>query len=276
MRRLFIFLMVAVLGLSSVTAVPAEDAKGLKVGAWNIEWLGNPDSRRGPGEGVAQNPEDIAAYIKDSRVQLLCLEEICDSKKGDHVLSNDTLGKTITILNDGGTGEWRYRLFRNKTLGDRSQVTGVMWNGKAVTPSDLDFRIPVKMPDGEFNYWDRWPTAAKFRSGSGKTDVVVIPIHMKSGGSEKNRRQRAKEAASLIAALSQVKGVFSDQDVVIVGDFNVGKAGEDAVNKFVDEGYADMNASDESTVVMGGLPLDRAFVPKDQQEFQAAAFEVVC
>ena len=43
----------------------AQPAETLRVGAWNIEHLGeNPKARRGPGYNVRQTPEDIATALR--------------------------------------------------------------------------------------------------------------------------------------------------------------------------------------------------------------------
>lgn len=49
------------------------------IGAWNIQWLGNPEQRSGCGKDVRQSAEDLAMYISRSRVDILALEEISDT-----------------------------------------------------------------------------------------------------------------------------------------------------------------------------------------------------
>src|SRR3954447_18746212 len=73
-------LAVALFGL--FPAAPALTFQGkpapavLRLGSWNIENLGSPGSRRGPGQGKLQDPRDLAKYIRYARVDLLALQEI--------------------------------------------------------------------------------------------------------------------------------------------------------------------------------------------------------
>ncbi|XZE33737.1 hypothetical protein SH501x_004532 [Pirellulaceae bacterium SH501] len=55
-----------------------EGADKVRFGAWNIEWLGKPENRRGTGEDLAQTKDNLAKYIAASGVSVLALEEICD------------------------------------------------------------------------------------------------------------------------------------------------------------------------------------------------------
>src|SRR4051812_37550210 len=48
----------------------------IRLGSWNIEHLGDPKARRGPGEGVQQKPEDLAHYIRYAKVDALAVQEI--------------------------------------------------------------------------------------------------------------------------------------------------------------------------------------------------------
>ena len=46
---------------SNPSATSPMNAEGstLKIGSWNIEWLGKPDDRSGAAKGVAQSPDDM-------------------------------------------------------------------------------------------------------------------------------------------------------------------------------------------------------------------------
>src|SRR5262245_53677378 len=73
-------------------------AESARIGAWNIEHLGSPELRSGPAEGIAQEPADIADYIKASKVDVLALEEIDDDDGSPGTKSNKTLTKAFELL----------------------------------------------------------------------------------------------------------------------------------------------------------------------------------
>jgi hypothetical protein len=254
--------------------------RDITVGAWNIQWLGMPSMRSGTGKNVAQKAEDIADYIKTSGVQLLALEEICDDDGDPATIANNTLNTVVEILNEGTGANWKYILFPKRKDGDVEQHTGLMWNAKIVTAVEPYYRIEMNLPSDELDkpfYWNRWPHAMKFSTGEGKTDFVIIPVHMKSnfGGKKKAREQRAEEAEQLTAALEAVKKHFSDSDMVIIGDTNILDSTEDAAKTFLKAGLKDLNSGDEPTTAMSHAPFDRAFVSADEPELRQRKIRVV-
>lgn len=243
------------------------------VGAWNIQWLGMPWKRSGIGKKVPQKAEDIADYIKASGVQLLALEEICDDDGISSKTTNKTLDSVVEILNEGTGANWKYTLFPKRKPADEEQHTGLMWNAKTVTavgePYKIDIKVPPEEPDKPL-HWKRWPHAMKFATGEGKTDLVIIPVHMKSnyGGKKEAKKQRAEEAEQLTEALEAVRNYFSDEDIVIIGDTNILESKEDAVKAYFKAGLKDLNYDDEPTMAMGDAPFDRAFIPDNQPELR--------
>ncbi len=248
------------------------DDRFLVVGSWNIRWLGRPDDpKRGPSY---QKPEEIAKIIRKSNVDLLAIEEIYDNDNVKRTRTNKTLDAVVRILNKRGSAEWTYRLFPKKFRDDLHHHTGVMWNRKKAHPVRRPLKIPMKVPRSDNPYyWSRWPHAMKFSAGDNKTDVVIVPIHMKSNVTRRGDKispteQRQREAEFLAAALDTVKSRLSDLDIILIGDFNVCKSSEPAVKVLADAGYADLNCCDEPTMALSRAPFDRAFVSKDQPEFQ--------
>ena len=163
--------------------------------------------RDNSGKGVPQQAGDIASYIKSSGVNVLALEEIYAEKNGDKKPRNDTLDNVVKILSSDGA-KWKYTLFRSPKSKAVSKLTGVMWNEEVVKP--IGEPIPLKIPAGSFRGKGK-PTAMKFSAGKGKTDFIIIPVHMKSnrakrGESEdeakkKAAEQRANEAKYIVQAL---------------------------------------------------------------------------
>jgi hypothetical protein len=241
----------------------------ITVGEWNIEWLGKPQNRSGISKNVAQSPTDIANYIKLSEVQLLSLEEICDDQQDD-ILNNSTLDDVMGKLNATPENDWSYALCPKRKASDTSQCVGFAWNKRRVNIVGDILDIPVPDDPDAVWIWDRGMHAGKFSFGTGKTDVVVVPIHMKAnvGGVNKARLQRVKEAKALVKSLSLVRQEFSDKDVVIMGDSNILSSSEPAEKAFADADFVDLNEGDNPTTFHGAAAFDRIFVTADQPEFK--------
>ena len=71
---------------------------------------------------------------------------------------------------------------------DKDQLVGLLWNADRVKPVGKPMRVPLRRRAGApaEEIWRRAPYAAKFSFAEKKTDIVVIPVHMKSnlGGEE--------------------------------------------------------------------------------------------
>jgi hypothetical protein len=275
MKRLLLWL--ALLTLEA-TAQPTPVSPKLIVGAWNIEWLGSPEFRKPPSQGVEQQSEDLARYLRDSGVDILALEEISDNPNTEFDPDNPILAKTLALLSQDQQHPWKYVLFPKKD--DRlTQLTGIAWNSAKVSAVDGPYRLPLNdsTRDG-FSLWSRWPQAMKFRTGEGKTDFVLIPVHLKANRrdtpTDNPPRQRAQETRALVQVLDKVRQRFQDQDILILGDTNCRSTQEQAVRNLVRAGYRDLNGRDMRTKWQGPPPYDRLFVPAHQPEFAACKQKV--
>lgn len=261
--------LVLALSLLWITACTPAAADIIQVGSWNIEWLGKPEMRK----SAAQQPADLAAEIAASGVDVLALQEICDDFPEHDRLGNKTLDEVCAILNRRGGAQWKYELFPKRDPYAETQLTGVAWNQARVQRVGGAMRIePVDLLGDNFITWDRQPYAAKFSAGEGKTDFVIIPLHMKSNygaSTSKMAQHRAAEASALVGQLPAIKQAFGDDDIILIGDTNMLSADEPGLKKFVQAGFRDLNAQDQNTHVENA-PFDRALVPNKQPEFANA------
>jgi endonuclease/exonuclease/phosphatase family metal-dependent hydrolase len=249
----------------------------ITIASWNIEWLGSPSQRSGEGKGVAQDPADLADAIKRSEATIIALQEISptatpNAGPNDNPRSNE-LDAVVSKLGNG----WRYLLFPSRS-GD--QFTGFLYNSTAVslvTDREGDaWRVPVptrKSSQGS-GLWVRPPTAVKFSTGAGKTDLVLIVVHMKADFDGDFAKHREEEAKTLAALLPDVRRVFKDDDVVILGDTNMTVDQEAAEKTYESAGLKDLNTANTGTHWRGG-GTDKIFVPSGQTEFSVSAFRVV-
>lgn len=242
---------------------PALAQDTIRLGAWNIEHLGNPGSRGG---APAQAPRDIAEYIIASEVDVLGLEEITQNLAGRR---NQTIERALEIVRQRTGDTWRHVLFPKS---DIHQHIGVAWNTARAEMIGNPFRIPVATSSNGQPLWDRRPHAVQFSFGDGRSDLVVIVLHMKANRRENNGpnlQRREREARTLVQKLPQVRSRFDDEDIVLIGDSNILTADEAAAEVFGQAGFEDLNGEDEPTYNSDdGAPFDRAFVPSDQTEFE--------
>lgn len=248
-------------------------AQQIKVGAWNIQYLGAHNCRPVATQHTAQRPSDIAKFIVASGVDILGLEEITDDDGQPNTFTNQTLNSVMTKIRQTTGDTWNYMLFRRFQEGEgckaiNLQLTGVAWNTKKVRR--LAFKqIPIdtsSLPQG-VTVWNRPPVAVKFSLGPGKTDIVFIVVHMKSNVGEDTETTREWEARLLMDQLSFVKSTFADDDIVILGDTNVLGGDEAAVVKYTQSGFKDLNAEDGPTTIRDES-FDRIFTRAAQNEFQ--------
>lgn len=257
-------------------ATQPTSANEIRIGAWNIEWLGAPNSRGGPAKGVAQTGEDIARCIDAAKVDLLALEEICDDDGDNAKHTNKELDAAFAQLSTAGTRKWQYRLFEKKDPADKNQLTGVAWDAARVTLVGEPLKIPVvDLGEKEMRLWDRHPQAAKFSFGEGRTDIVLIPVHMKSnrGGVDETSRQRLAEARALMEVIGVVREKFHDDDLIIAGDFNMLKAEEPGLQIYAAMNFTDLNHGDTPTTTYRPAPFDRFLFRPAGEEFSQAKFE---
>src|SRR4051812_23309528 len=134
------FLLFAAILILPLGVTGQAHAEKLVIGAWNIEWLGSPDSRSGLAHGKAQKPGDLAEYIERSGVDILALEEIGDDDPGVKPL-NSTLTLAFEKLNLSPGQDWDYILLPKRDPAVKTQLTGVAWNREKV-----EFGGVVKIP----------------------------------------------------------------------------------------------------------------------------------
>ncbi len=262
-------------------------ADEVRIGAWNIEWLGFPNMRGNPGKGIAQDPSDLATYIAEAKLDVLALEEIGVETDNAPWKSN-SLDRTFEALKKAHGQTWQYLLFAKADYPDnteefitRGQHIGIAWRSDRVKIVGEPFSLPVGKNDlyGD-KFWERRATAVKLSFGDGKTDVVFVPVHLKSNRNDANaadpmftQKQRIAEAKAFVANLNLLKQKFKDEDVVLLGDTNFLAPEDETPKVLTDAGFTDLNQADRGTTAAWGsgyssAPFDRIFVPSSQPEFK--------
>lgn len=262
----------------SAAETPDIKPRNVRIGAWNIEWLGQPDKRYGDAAGKSQTAEDLADYIIAARIEALALEEICPTNLDnpyqydpatDGPLDNQVLRDALKIVSQKTNSEWAFRLFPgSNSVKAEQQLTGIAWDTKSLTVIGESWPVIKRTDDSVRIHWLRQPWATAFSTGEGMTDLVIIPIHMKAFPDQAPTRDL--EAGQLVEALAQSAG---DPDILIIGDSNCHTGDEPALATLKKAGFIDANTRNLPTHY-SEAPLDRAFSPADQPEFSKRSFQV--
>jgi len=278
----------------SAQAAASCDAQ-LKVGAWNIEWLGSA-VRANPGH---QAPEDIASYIAAAKVDVLAMSEISATRSGDGDAGNRQLDEAFALLNAQGAA-WQYKLFEKhpQAGSPNDQWTGLAWNGQQVQLAggpwnvaavDEQRRVELLGAESKKVPLNRTPYAVKLTAGQGKSDFLFVPLHLKANSGKDTDKQRELEIHLILKGLERVRTDQGEDDVVLLGDTNMLSTAEPGVQLLRDRGMRDCNQADQNTWLstrerLTDAPFDRIFVMRDQPETRqtcaspgdpSMAFEVV-
>lgn len=256
----------------------------LRIGSWNIEHLGQPGARRGSGEGVLQEPRDLARYIRHANVDLLAVQEITADDEAPEGFpkkyrTNSILTKTFQELNKTPGQDWKHILFPKMKTADTSQWAGLAWKSAKVKATGQVFQVPVShtRSSQDAARWDRNLHAMMFSAGKGKSDFAVLVVHLKANSSTNYAKHRGEEISEFGKRIADLHKAFpGEKDFIVLGDTNIQNADEPGVKAMEDAGFLDLNKLDLDTHTAKGVqPFDRMFVPKGQPEFGRSGFEVL-
>jgi hypothetical protein len=199
---------------------------------------------------------------------------------------NSDLDIVCYLLEEHLEVPWKYVILPNRVAGDKSQLCAVLWNTKRLTLGNIR-PLGVAHKAGEYPLWDRKPHLLSFTSSievwrhteAGGWEkqpetrtISIVPLHMKSnyGGVTKNRQVRAKEAETLCDAIDAIRADI-DPSLMMLGDTNILRNDEPAVETFVNRGFIDLNNNDGATYWSkdyGESPFDRVFIASNRPEFR--------
>jgi len=259
----------------SAVSRPASPLGEIRVAAWNIEWMGQPERRSGPAKGYARTPQALAEYIESAGAHIITLQEISDSDPTDTRPVNETLERAFEIVDANTGSDWTHALFPSRN--SQNQLVGIAWDRHAVLAENADdpwaLPGPAEQSESGRTIWSRPPHAIKFSAGLGMTDFYVVTVHHKSNYGGDFASHRALEATALADALMELMEETGERDMLIVGDSNAATTKEAAIRTYTLKGWADLNANDQTTF-WRGRALDRILVPAEQPEFESSELTV--
>lgn len=269
----------------------------LQIASWNIEHLSGQ-----PRESRRQSAYALADHIEMAGIDLIALQEIYLTPEAEEVRMfdgqpvipshahserrNSDLDVVCYLLEEHLDDPWKYVILPNRSSGDRSQLCAVMWNTKRLDLGNVQV-LTVTHKAGSLSLWDRKPHLLSFTSSievwrrkedgqwekrPERRTLSIVPLHMKSnyGGVTQNRKVRQLEAETLCDALDAIKATV-DPSLILLGDTNILRNDEPAIEVFVARGFIDLNNNDGTTYWskdFGESPFDRIFVAPDRPEFK--------
>lgn len=272
----------------------------LQIASWNIEHLsGQPREKR------KQTAYALADHIEMAGIDLIALQEIYLTPAEEEVQMapnqpvipsrahdrshgrNSDLDIVCHILEEHLRDPWKYLILQNRDADDDSQLCAVMWNESRLGLRDV-IALAVDHSSGSYSLWDRKPHVVSFTSSIRvwrKVDgdwrqqdetrtVAVVPLHMKSnvGGATKNRIVRNLEAETLCGVIKPLLEAGEiDPSLLMLGDTNILRNDEPAIETFIVNGFIDLNNNDGTTFWSrdyGESPFDRIFVAPNRPEFR--------
>ena len=192
-------------------ALPAQEATTLKIGTWNLEFLGaDPKYRRDTPPRDDADYQKIGAYVRQLGVAALGVQEICGSAALEKVAA--AAGPTWRAVL-GTSGQW--------TDGKTQQGVGFLYDTATMTLVHCEELLDFPSELDGVNVFHRKPVTACFRHNGTGADFRAVVVHLKAGRKDRDLQKRRAEAGRLrqwIGELQTAKG--EDQDIVILGDFN--------------------------------------------------------
>jgi endonuclease/exonuclease/phosphatase family metal-dependent hydrolase len=214
--------------------------RGPRLGTWNVRWfpLGSKD-----GKNLAEHTDIawLACAIAWLDVDVLAVQEFLDNPQ-----ARDAQLDLLAQL-DALTGG-RHQLELDDCAGSGRQHVGLLWNEARVKLESVR-SIAALNPAGSLCASSLRPgfgARARFNDG---TDLHVISVHLDSGVEARDYEHRATSIHALRELLPALRS--SDQDVLVLGDYNAMGCGKCAPAVTADDELSQLDAT------IGGLSLHR-------------------
>jgi endonuclease/exonuclease/phosphatase family metal-dependent hydrolase len=250
------------LPLAAQTYVPP--AATLRLGTWNLEFLGAEGDFRS--KLPLRDDADyraLGAKVKDLGVHVLAVQEINDEASLQRVAA--AAGPSWRVLL-GTSGSW--------DDGKTAQRVGFVWDGTALELLAAEELLELPREVDGVPIFHRVPVVACFRHKATGFDFRAVTVHLKAGQKPADEQKRKLEAKALhqwFAALAVRPR--EDQDVVLLGDFNSTYTAEPEL--ILEQGgvlrYLDQTTP-SPTIQHFAEPIDQIVVGRGFDEVQAATF----
>jgi len=160
------------------------------IGTFNIEWLGKK-------ERSEEDYKEIARVIKDSKAQILGIQEVSNEKGLKQVMEH--------------LPGYGYILGKSS-----NQKIAVLFDKSRVK---YDINSIDQLDDVRGRYYLRSPLLINMKIDDG-FDFTFVVVHLKARFDEESAAIRTEQAASLNKWIKKHLKKSDDKDVIVVGDFN--------------------------------------------------------
>lgn len=189
--------------------------ENIVIGTWNIQQFGDKKEDR------------TLQYIADicERFDVVALQEVKTDLTG--------LSKLQQLL------PGNYKIFVTDPTGNNERMA-FLYDKRTVIPTGLICEIGFPVPAASHSGFQlhRMPYCVSFRAG--RFDFILVNVHIYYGDNElkKYRKEEIEKLADYVQKTSKaaVAKAF-DRDIIVIGDFNIEKAGDDFFKGLADRGF---------------------------------------
>jgi len=249
------------LSLSLCFALPAQEAKDIMLGTWNIEFLGaDPKYRR---DTPSRAPDDYVAIgrkVRDLGVAVLGVQEICG--EAPLRLVARSAGPTWRAVL-GTSGQW--------SDGKTQQGVGFLYDTDVLDLVHAEELLDFPSELDGVSVFHRKPVTAALRHRGTGSDFRIVVVHLKAGRKARDKQKRKAEATHLRAWVdSLLADPNEDHDIVILGDFNCsyGDAPETVLERGDVMRYVE-HAKPGPTIMHFDTPIDQFCATRSFGELQS-------
>ncbi|HEX5052789.1 MAG TPA: endonuclease/exonuclease/phosphatase family protein [Planctomycetota bacterium] len=186
-------------------------AQPLRIGTWNLEFLGAPGNLRS--DVPPRTDDDLAAIgakIRSLGVAVLAVQEIC----GEGPLRSVAAGA-------GPAWRWALGTTGGWDDGKTAQNIGFLYDDAVVELLGAEELLSFPRELEGVPIFHRVPVTACFRVRATGFDFRMVTVHLKAGRAQKDQQKRRLEATTLHDWVAQLESAPNeDQDIVVLGDFN--------------------------------------------------------
>ncbi len=219
-------------GLSALCAAcPQPDC--LRIGSWNIEWLGS-SHRQQPQDDATINT--MARMIADEwSIDLIALQEINTELEGTlegQRYTRQSWKKLNKALRAKG-----YQTFAGSSGYAQRLVLAWRQPAKLLSPSPTELALPTEYTLGESCRSSRLrkPLAGYFQAG--RFDFWLLNLHLKSTSSRQANCSSSIRLQQSLALSKEAKNLARiDADVILIGDFNASQ-GDSTLKPLLESGF---------------------------------------
>lgn len=222
-------LLVLLGGTTAALACPKSDC--VRVGSWNIEWLGS-DKRLNPSDD--ETVQQMASLVADTlSIDIIVFQEINTRfdgvKHGEHYSIKPWKKLEATLVEKG------YRIFTGDS--GYAQHLVIAWRNPVSVirhPFEIDIPDHYDLHEGCRSARLRKPIAGYFRQKN--FDFWVVGLHLKSSADRSSCSHdiRTAQVDDLLESMTRLSS--ADKDIVLAGDFNASSK-HDSLSKLLEEGF---------------------------------------